>query len=335
MAAIRYGFLILLFACVVSSGPRGPLLAFADDFDAGLRAFLEGDHERAMQTWLPLAEGGDEKAQYGLGMMLEAGWGAPPNALQAATWYRRAAEQGHAAAQLSLGSLYEHGRGIEQSIDKAVLWYRRAARQNDPQAQFNLAMAYLGGLGAPSDQDQAIAWLRRAAAQGYSRAAVHLAKLGVTPDPAVAMPEAVPVVPLPKARPVRAVTLDATWRDLSDATAASSPVEPADTRQLATLAREPAEAATGAAPRGATGGFAVRLASFRSEAAALAGWRALEARYPILLGGLYASVRAVELGADKAVFFRLEAGPLRSERAAVSLCASLARYNQYCFAIRS
>jgi TPR repeat protein len=363
MAAIRYGLLILMLASAALVGPRGLSPASADGFDEGLRAFLEGDHDRARQTWLPLAERGDEKAQYGLGMMLETARGAPANAVQAAAWYRRAAEQGHAAAQLSLGSLYEHGRGVERSIDKAVLWYQRAAEQNDPQAQFNLAMAYLGGLGARSDQEQGIAWLRRAAAQGYSRAVVRLAKLGVTPDSAVlasndsaalAVPEVGPVVPLPKARPARAtpamhaleqtepvasglVTVDATWTDLSDATAtaASSRVEPAITRQLATLSPEPLEPSTAAAPRDITSGFAVRLESFRSEADALVGWRALTARYPILLGGLSAVVRAVELGAGNATFFRLEAGPLRSERAAVSLCASLRRYNQYCFAIRS
>ncbi len=38
-------------------------------YQAGLYAYSAGDYETARREWLPLAEGGDARAQYQLGVM--------------------------------------------------------------------------------------------------------------------------------------------------------------------------------------------------------------------------------------------------------------------------
>jgi len=39
------------------------------DYDDGLAAYNRGDYAAALQEWRPLAEQGDAKAQYNLGVM--------------------------------------------------------------------------------------------------------------------------------------------------------------------------------------------------------------------------------------------------------------------------
>ena len=57
------------------------------------------------------------------------------------------AEEGDARAQYNLGVHYEFGHGVEQDDDIAALWYRKAAEQGDSGAQHNLACLYLAGRG--------------------------------------------------------------------------------------------------------------------------------------------------------------------------------------------
>ena len=46
-----------------------PFPAWAADFDKGLTAYNNGDYATALKQWTPLAEQGDARAQYNLGVM--------------------------------------------------------------------------------------------------------------------------------------------------------------------------------------------------------------------------------------------------------------------------
>jgi TPR repeat protein len=81
-------------------------------WEEGLTAYKDRDYSTAFREWLPLAEGGDVRAQNKLGLMYRNGWGVPQDDTEAVKWYRRAAEKGDASAQYSLGSMYEEGRGV-------------------------------------------------------------------------------------------------------------------------------------------------------------------------------------------------------------------------------
>jgi hypothetical protein len=74
----------------------------------------------------------------------------------------------------------------------------------------------------------------------------------------------------------------------------------------------------------------IHVASFRSEQAAEAGWRALKGRHLDLLGGLRPTFTRIDLGPDRGVFYRLIAGPLRTTEAAENLCDKLRSRKLFC-----
>ncbi len=80
--------------------------------------------------------------------------------------YQNLAEQGDAKAQFKLGIMYELGQCVTQSYTQAVHWYRKAAEQGNSNAQYNLALRYQAGQGVTKDYTQAAYWYRKAAEQG-------------------------------------------------------------------------------------------------------------------------------------------------------------------------
>ena len=74
-----------------------------------------------------MAQWGNAKAQYNLGMKYAQGRGVPKDDQQAAAWYQKAAEQGMAYAQTALGTMYEQGIGVTQDDQQAAAWYKKAA----------------------------------------------------------------------------------------------------------------------------------------------------------------------------------------------------------------
>ena len=160
MAAVMLALVVVLVAA--------PAWA---DFQSGLEAYLRGDYATALTEFRPLAQQGNAKAQFGLGLMYsQGGRGVPQDDAKALRWYRRAAEQGHAGAQFNLGFMYSKGRGVPQDYAEAVRWYRLAAEQGNAVAQNNLGGMYGQGLGVPQDYVQAHMWVNLAAAQGNEQA---------------------------------------------------------------------------------------------------------------------------------------------------------------------
>ena len=102
------------------------------------------------------------------------------------------------------------------------------------------------------------------------------------------------------------------------------PVEPEPDPEMA----EPVEsaAAVAAGPR-------VQLAAFRSPERAEIGWGRIFAVHEDLLGGLAHRVVRVDLGEEKGVFHRLQAGPMADSDAAKALCESLREREQGCLVV--
>ena len=73
------------------------------DFYKGVDAYNSGDFATALREWRPLAEQGDARAQFNLGLMYDNGEGVPQDYKSALKWYTLAAEQGHADALYNLG----------------------------------------------------------------------------------------------------------------------------------------------------------------------------------------------------------------------------------------
>ncbi len=100
--------------------------------NAGVAAYKLGAYAAALREWRPLAEQGNAKAQYNLGLMYRKGQGVPQDDAEGVGWYRKAAEQGHASAQYNLGFIYGKGQGVPQDDAQAHMWFDLAASRYPP-----------------------------------------------------------------------------------------------------------------------------------------------------------------------------------------------------------
>jgi len=76
------------------------------------------------------------------------------------------------------------------------------------------------------------------------------------------------------------------------------------------------------ASSGGSGGFMVQISSQRSEADAQASYRAMQSKFPNVLGSRSASIRRADLG-DKGIYYRALVGPFAASEEAGQLCNSL------------
>ena len=113
------------------------------EFEIGAEAYRQSDYATAIQTFLPLAENGDARAQTVLALMYKYGEGVDQNLETAFTWYLKAAERNYAPAQYHAGTMLADGRGVEKDRDSAILWLTKAAkagfeRANDKLLELNI-----------------------------------------------------------------------------------------------------------------------------------------------------------------------------------------------------
>jgi len=132
------------------------------DFNAGVRAYQEGDLSTALEEFRKAADEGNARAQLNVGVFYDQGLVVSQDHATAAEWYRRAAEAGIELAQFNLGTLYFEGLGVEKDYTSALEWYTRAAFAGNGDAQFNLSVMYQEGLGTQVDYVEAHAWLELA-----------------------------------------------------------------------------------------------------------------------------------------------------------------------------
>jgi uncharacterized protein len=104
------------------------------DFQSGMDAKNRGDFTKALREWRPLAEQGDARAQFYLGMLHENGDGVPEDFAKAREWYEKSAAQGDANAQFYLGLMAAFGRGGPLDLVQAHMWYSLAAEQGHARA---------------------------------------------------------------------------------------------------------------------------------------------------------------------------------------------------------
>jgi TPR repeat protein len=124
---MRYAFRIA--RCVVLASVLLPATASAADFDAGMRAYRQGDFATAYDEWLPLAEQGSPAAQFNLGLIFRYGKGREPDPGEATRWFLEAADDGFAPAQYEIAEMYEAGEGVDRNVVQAYKWFKLAAGQ--------------------------------------------------------------------------------------------------------------------------------------------------------------------------------------------------------------
>ena len=97
------------------------------DYQAGMDANNRGDYATALREWRPLAEQGDARAQFDLGLLYENGDGVSRDYAKAHQWYEKSAAQGGAKAQFYLGMQCAFGEGVPLDLVQAHMWYSLAA----------------------------------------------------------------------------------------------------------------------------------------------------------------------------------------------------------------
>jgi hypothetical protein len=118
---------------------------------------------------------------------------------------------------------------------------------------------------------------------------------------------------------------------LSPQAGPSAPPPPAaPTRMAATNPVQIAPAPSAAS----SGGYLVQVSSQRSEADAQASYRALQGKFPSVLGSHSPVIKRADLG-DKGVYYRAMVGPFSSSEEATQLCGSLKSAGGQCVVQRN
>lgn len=138
----------------------------AQDLQRGTRAYNLGDYATALKEWRPLAERGDSRAQYNLGLMFAQGRGVKRDYAEAAKWFEKAARRGHLRAAYNLAFRYLKGEGLPRDPRAAAYWLQLAAERGLDPAQHMLGLVFAKGDGVPRDLVRAYVWLTLSARQG-------------------------------------------------------------------------------------------------------------------------------------------------------------------------
>ena len=84
-----------------------------------------------------------------------------------------------------------------------------------------------------------------------------------------------------------------------------------------------------AQPPAPGGGYVVQVSSQRNEADAQASYRALQGKFPAVLGSRPPLIRRADLG-DKGVYYRAMVGPFTSSEEATQFCGGLKNAGGQC-----
>jgi uncharacterized protein len=333
-----------------------PALAQANDTKAGVDAFMQGDYDRAIRIWRPLAIAGDADAQYNLGQAYWLGRGVANDPKQAEDWYRRAAEQNQPKARDAYGLLlFQTGRRQE-----ALPYIEESAGRGMPQAQYVYATLLFNGDLVQKDWVRSYALMTRASAAGVQAASAGLAQLdkfipldqrqrglqlarafelsadkpemiASTPPTKTTPSKPIRSVELPRSKPGSApdspdVALETGQKPMSPRVPPAKPtVKPAPAKPA------PVQVATAPAPKSAPpaavgGNWRVQLGAFGNGANASALWGTLRGKVAAL--SPYQSF-VVPAGAVT----RLQAGPLPSRGAADKLCGAVKAAGNACIPV--
>jgi cell division septation protein DedD len=89
---------------------------------------------------------------------------------------------------------------------------------------------------------------------------------------------------------------------------------------------------TAAAPAGA---YVVQVSAQRTEAEALSSYRAMQQKYPAVLGSRDANIRRVDLGDKGGIFYRAQVGSFTTSEQATTFCDNLKAAGGQCIVQRN
>lgn len=301
------------------------------DVKAGVDAWQQGDYDKAVAVWRPLAQAGDPDAQFNMGQAYKLGRGVRADMATAIDWYRKATAQGHVRAEDNLGLL------MFQQGDRAgaLPYLQRSATRGEPRAQYIVGTALFNGDLTSKNWPRAYALMARASGAGLAQATASLKQMDkyipaeqreqglamaqeMGSKEVIALAEAngrTATAPVVREGPPPLVT--ATLPPAPDADKPTSPKVAAKPKPAAAKAPVAQTASKTEMPQAArTGGWRVQLGAFSEEARARALWNSLRGK----VSGLSAyQLFLVKGGA----MTKVQAGPLTSNVEAARLCGAI------------
>lgn len=318
-------------------------VAAGADVKTGVDAWQQGDYARAVGEWRPLAVAGDPDAQFNLGQAYKLGRGVATDLPVAMEWFRKASLQGHLRAADNYGLLmFQQGQR-----EAAMPYIRKSADRGEPRSQYILGTAMFNGDLAAKDWVMAYALMTRAAAAGLEQATTSLGAMDkYIPDDerkkglalatrleqkgkdaqlaAAAAPPVNVAKPVPVKTPAkRMASVEVAAAPVSPK-ARPAPAAPQSDRDDVAVAKpvpskprpEKVAAVSVAVAAPSSGAWRVQMGAFREEGRATSLWQTIKGR----VSGMSAYQPYLVRGGEVT---RLQAGPVRSEDAASSLCGKL------------
>lgn len=126
------------------------------------------DEEKAFALFEEAAKRDVVTGQEYLAWMYSKGHGTKRDISKAIEWNLKAIAAGSGLAANNLGYLYEHGgEGVPPDATEAANWYRVAAERGLPQGEFNLGLLYRDGRGVQKDLLESQRLITAAAEHGF------------------------------------------------------------------------------------------------------------------------------------------------------------------------
>ena len=165
----------ILVVCVFAAAALNGTEATADDLQKAKRAYDKRNYATAIKLLLPMAKGGDAKAQHLLGRtydFAQGQTGVRSDNTKAQLWYEKAVRQDYLPAIRDLGF---HLVREFKNAKRGYSLLKTAAERGDAGAQLGLGI-YLASSnwGLPVDRIAARKWLLRSIEQKFAYAATHL-----------------------------------------------------------------------------------------------------------------------------------------------------------------
>ena len=132
--------------------------------------YRSGRYPEAREKFESLADAGNERALYRLGIMAAKGQGGTRSDSDAARYILKSAEAGYGKAQFEIGWMYFNGVGVSRDTANAISWYQKAVDNDIPEAAYNLGGLYLRGEVIEKSASRARFLIERAASRGFTPA---------------------------------------------------------------------------------------------------------------------------------------------------------------------
>lgn len=152
------GLLLSFVTCIAQAG-----------FKDGVSAYEQGNYKAAIKEFVALAQKGDAKALFNIGLMVELGHGVPANPKLALKWYQRAYERKNKNAPFNMALIYYNGTAGKQDFTLALEWYKKAAALGNAAALINIGQMYFFGKGVKKSKIKAYVWYTLAGHRGLRK----------------------------------------------------------------------------------------------------------------------------------------------------------------------